>query len=37
MTQKAGPMRVISVMSSLVMGQRPMTCAGALPAFGEVI
>src|SRR2546429_2458837 len=29
MTQNAGPMRVISVMSSLVMRKRRLTCAGA--------
>src|SRR5260370_8569757 len=36
MTQKAGPMRVISVMSSLVMGQRFPTCAEALRACEAV-
>src|SRR6266481_5731503 len=34
MTQKAGPMRVISVMSSLVMRRGPLICAGASQAFG---
>jgi len=34
MTQKAGPMRVISVMSSLVMRQDLLICAGTLQVFG---
>src|SRR4029077_13782356 len=34
MTQKAGPMRVISVMSSLVIEPRPRICAEASQASG---